>query len=458
VSVRVLVVGDVLLDRDIDGDVRRVCPDAPAPIVEIGSVSERAGGAGLAATLLARDGIEVRLVTALAQDEPAKRLEALLTERVPVTAALTAAGTRCKTRIRSAGQSLLRLDTDPPAGPPPVEDRWDEQALLEELEQADAVLVSDYAGGVVGHPGVRDVLRRWASQRAMVWDPHPRGAEPVPGLTLATPNRAEALHFGGAEPLDRVVSRLRDQWQSWAVTVTDGGNGAFTAAGGGPPLFTPAPVRYHGDCCGAGDRFAGTAAAWLGAGALARDAVAAAVDDTANWLCAGGVAGADLATPDGRSEASADEVVRRVRAGGGTVVATGGCFDILHAGHIASLEAARSLGDALVVLVNSDDSVHRLKGPGRPVNAEHDRCRVLRSLRCVDAVAVFDENDPCGALDRLRPDVWAKGGDYTAEMLPEAPVVTGWGGRVVLLPYLAGRSSTAVLDRVTDPCFGKEPT
>jgi rfaE bifunctional protein nucleotidyltransferase chain/domain len=127
------------------------------------------------------------------------------------------------------------------------------------------------------------------------------------------------------------------------------------------------------------------------------------------------------------------------------VVATGGCFDILHAGHIASLEAARKLGDALVVLVNSDDSIRRLKGADRPVNQLADRCRVLRSLRCVDAVAVFGGDDPCEALDQLRPDIWAKGGDYTAEMLPEAPIVNSWGGRVVLVPYLPGRSTTAIL-------------
>ncbi|MFC0627521.1 PfkB family carbohydrate kinase [Kribbella deserti] len=463
-TVRVLVIGDVLLDRDINGDVRRICPDAPAPVVEVGTVSERAGGAGLAATLLARDGIDVHLVTAFAEDEPAKRLEALLTEKVTVVPALTASGTRCKTRVRSAGQSLLRLDTDPPADAPGVLTDWDQQAVLDELELADAVLVSDYAGGVLDHEGLRNVLRRWASQRAMVWDPHPRGIGPVPGVTLATPNRAEAMHFaeaGPKDPLDLVATELCARWEAWAVAVTDGGNGVFTAAGGGPPLFTPTPVRYQGDCCGAGDRFAGTAAARLGAGATARDAVAEAVEDTASWLTAGGVAGgsssgtSSSATPSGGSSsggADAVDVVRRVRAGGGTVVATGGCFDVLHAGHIASLEAARQLGDALVVLVNSDESVRRLKGDSRPVNSIEDRCRLLRSLRCVDAVEVFEENAPTAALDRLRPDIWAKGGDYTVEMLPETPLVTGWGGRVVLLPYLPGRSTTAVLDH----SYGKD--
>jgi len=131
------------------------------------------------------------------------------------------------------------------------------------------------------------------------------------------------------------------------------------------------------------------------------------------------------------------------------VVATGGCFDVLHAGHIASLEAARRLGDALIVLVNSDESVRRLKGARRPVNSQADRCRVLQSLRCVDAVVVFEGDDPCALLDQLRPDIWTKGGDYAAEMLPETPIVNGWGGRVVLVPYLPGRSTTAILEEGT---------
>jgi rfaE bifunctional protein nucleotidyltransferase chain/domain/rfaE bifunctional protein kinase chain/domain len=441
-TVRVLVVGDVLLDRDIEGDVRRISPEAPVPVVQVEGTNERAGGAGLAATLLAREGIEVHLATALADDEPAKRLEALLTERVPVTEILRAPGTRCKTRVRSAGQLLLRLDVEAPAE---IGDRCDVAALEEQLEAADAVLVADYAGGVVSHPEVRDVLRRWASQRAMVWDPHPRGAEPVPGVTLATPNRAEACQFAtSAAPLDRLATELRDRWQAWAVAVTDGGNGVFTAAGGAPAMFTPAPFNHRGDACGAGDRFAGTAAAELGSGATTRAAIEAAVVDTAGWLAAGGVNAAEVVGA-AEPEQDAAALVRRVHAAGGTVVATGGCFDILHAGHIASLEAARRLGDALIVLLNSDDSVRRLKGADRPVNSLADRRRVLESLRCVDAVAVFGGNDPGVLLDQLRPDIWAKGGDYSAEMLPETPIVNSWGGRVVLVPYLPGRSTTAIL-------------
>jgi rfaE bifunctional protein nucleotidyltransferase chain/domain len=141
------------------------------------------------------------------------------------------------------------------------------------------------------------------------------------------------------------------------------------------------------------------------------------------------------------------EAVAAVRTRGGTVVATGGCFDILHAGHVSCLEAARRMGDALVVLINSDASVRRLKGPGRPVLSAAERARILLALSCVDAVEVFDEDDPRAVLNGLRPDVWVKGGDYAGRPIPEAELVEGWGGRIALVPYLDGHSTTSILRR-----------
>ena len=136
----------------------------------------------------------------------------------------------------------------------------------------------------------------------------------------------------------------------------------------------------------------------------------------------------------------------RVRAAGGTVVATGGCFDLLHAGHVRALRAARALGDCLIVCLNSDASVRRLKGPDRPLVEQGDRAAVLAGLACVDAVAVFGEDDPRTILRALRPHVWAKGGDYAATELPEAAVLAEWGGRAVIVPYVAGRSTSGLID------------
>jgi rfaE bifunctional protein nucleotidyltransferase chain/domain len=154
-----------------------------------------------------------------------------------------------------------------------------------------------------------------------------------------------------------------------------------------------------------------------------------------------------LADPDDRApEADAASLARRVRASGGTVVATGGCFDLLHAGHVSTLVAARSLGDCLIVCLNSDASVRRLKGPGRPVVAQADRAAVLAALACVDGVAVFDEQTPEAILRTLRPHLWVKGGDYAGVRLPEADVLAEWGGRAYLLPYLDGHSTTRLIE------------
>jgi rfaE bifunctional protein nucleotidyltransferase chain/domain len=235
------------------------------------------------------------------------------------------------------------------------------------------------------------------------------------------------------------------------VCVTWGARGAVLCAPEGPPLAVPAPPAPGGDPCGAGDRFASRAAAVLADGGAVPDAVEDAVHAASGFVAAGG-AGALTAGPDAAGappvdlDADAFAVARAVRASGGTVVATGGCFDLLHPGHVRTLEAARALGDCLVVCLNSDESVRRLKGDGRPVVGEEDRAAVLRALRHVDAVLIFDEDTPLAALQRLRPDVWAKGGDYAGRDLPEAAALGSWGGEVVVLPFLPGRSSTRLIE------------
>jgi rfaE bifunctional protein nucleotidyltransferase chain/domain len=211
----------------------------------------------------------------------------------------------------------------------------------------------------------------------------------------------------------------------------------------------PAQRVDGGDPCGAGDCFAATAAAHLAAGALPSEAVHAAVHAASAFVATGGAAGAAArgfapAALPGPEDALA--LARRIRAGGGTVVATGGCFDLLHAGHVRMLAAARSLGDCLIVCLNSDASVRRLKGADRPLVGEPDRAAVLGALACVDAVAVFGEDDPREVLRSLRPHVWAKGGDYAVCDLPEAATLAEWGGRPVIVPYVAGRSTTRIIE------------
>jgi rfaE bifunctional protein nucleotidyltransferase chain/domain/rfaE bifunctional protein kinase chain/domain len=449
---QIVVLGDAVLDRDLSGRAERIAPDAPVPVLDVDDVAESPGGAGLTALLAAGPGVDVQLVAPIADDPAGARLLALLRAEVGVLPLPHAGATRTKTRLRSAGQSLLRLDAGGPGAPHDVP----LAAVRSALAPADVVLVSDYGAGTTRDPGLRALLDEVAPRVPVVWDPHPRGGAPGRGAALVTPNLAEARHAAGRDGApDELAVALRERWAARAVCVTAGAGGAYLAPAGSEPMFVPAPAVAGGDPCGAGDRFAASAALALARGAVPSEAVVAAVRDASAWVAAGGAAGyralspSPVTGPTGPTGPAAGEtvaeLVARVRAGGGRVVATGGCFDILHVGHVACLQAARRAGDALVVLLNSDASVRRLKGPGRPVIPQHERIRVLLALECVDAVVVFDEHDPRAALARLRPDVWAKGGDYGGTVLPEAELVRGWGGRVLLLPYVDGRSTTAIL-------------
>lgn len=457
-SCRLLVVGDLLLDRDVTGEVRRLAPDAPVPVVDQGDVEERPGGAGLAALLAARDGHDVTLVAAVGDDAAGRRVAALLGDAGVRLVPLPLDGsTPCKTRICEGDRSLLRLDDgDGRAGSAGVSD------ALCALQSAryDAALVADYGRGVTALPAVRERLTGLARSLPLVWDPHPRGTDPVPGAALATPNAAEAVGRCPEITGDtlaataRRAAALAELWRARAVAITRGAEGAVVSYGAGAPLVLPAPAVRTGDPCGAGDRFASAAAAALGDGGLPSEAVGIAVRAASEFVAAGGARRLGRAPASGGGAAGggrAADVVARVRANGGTVVATGGCFDLLHAGHVATLQAARRLGDCLVVCLNSDDSVRRLKGPGRPVVGARDRARVLEALADVDAVAIFEEDTPSRLLAELRPDVWVKGGDYAGEALPEAELVQGWGGTVVVVPYLADRSTTSLIARAGTP-------
>jgi len=278
----------------------------------------------------------------------------------------------------------------------------------------------------------------------------------VPGMLVVTPNEREArtlapassggARTGVAQAAD-LAGTLRALWAAASVCVTRGPDGAVLVRADGAPIAAPAPHVENGDPCGAGDRFASNLALSLMRGMTLEEAVVAAVASASAFVSEGG---AEAALRGGRPTAGGParglNAVERIRARGGTVVATGGCFDLLHAGHVRTLEAARSLGDCLVVCLNSDDSVRRLKGPERPLVSQEDRASVLSALGCVDAVAVFGEDTPDTVLRRLRPHLWAKGGDYDGQALPEERVLREWGGRAVILPYVEGRSTTRLIE------------
>lgn len=452
----VVVIGDVMLDVDVNTSTERLTPDAPVPVLDEISRTERAGGAALAALLAARSfSRRVVLVAPVPDDEAGRRVrELLLQGQVELVPLACEGSTPVKTRLRARGQTVARLDQ----GNGPLRLAEVSAAARDVLQQAAAVLVSDYGGGVTAHKPTRALLAECAAAVPVVWDPHPRGGPPVRGVTMVTPNEAEATAATGITGSDAAAARRRAEalvssWGVRSVAVTLGSRGALLSMNDGTPSFFPAGATASGDTCGAGDCFAAAALIALAGGALPSEAVTAAVVSATHFVAAGAVTGLDRVS--GLDEASYDElsavadrqrILEAVRARGGTIVATGGCFDLLHAGHIVTLEAARSLGDCLIVCVNSDESVRRLKGDTRPLQPAVDRTTILAALRAVDAVVVFDEDTPVEALRSIRPDIWVKGGDYAGADLPEADVLLEWGGEVVTVPYLHGRSTSELMD------------
>ena len=445
-----VVLGDALLDRDLEGRIERLCPEAPVPVVDELVRRSRPGGAALAAARAAAAGRDVTLVAGFAEDEAGEELRALAQSFGIRVVPLRQAGvTPEKIRVRSDGRLLLRLDYGgaPDGVEPPTAD------ALDAIATARAILVADYGRGVTGLPELRSALARRAVSVPLVWDPHPNGRDPVRGAALVTPNRAEAAGFApnARDDASRALM-LRRSWAAHAVAVTAGETGAVLVDGSDEAVFISAPPVVGGDPCGAGDRFCATVAGQLADGRPVTEAVPAGVRLAAAFVAAGG-AGTFTLEPQPAGDADArppaaepvQSLVARVRARGGTVAATGGCFDLLHAGHVSTLEAARELGDCLVVCLNSDASVRRLKGPDRPLVPQEDRAAVVAALGCVDAVVVFDEDTPETVLASFQPEVWVKGGDYDAAELPELGLIESWGGRTVILPFLPGRSTTGLI-------------
>jgi D-beta-D-heptose 7-phosphate kinase/D-beta-D-heptose 1-phosphate adenosyltransferase len=448
-----VVVGDSLLDVDVEGTADRLSPEAPVPVVDVVRHWHRPGGAGLAALLAAQSRQKVVLITGVASDQAGAALLDLLTAQVDVLPLALRGSTACKTRISAAGVPMLRVDT----GDGRAEDSALPQVATEALRGAAAILVSDYGRGLTALPDLRDILVDRAANIPVVWDPHPAGAAPVPGCTLVSPNAAEAYQFSHRTDPDAQGRRLCRQWRAQSVAVTRGDRGATLTVSSSlntvriPLLEGRRTARL--DTCGAGDQFAAAAAEALLGGADVREAVQTAVIHAAEYVHAGAAAAFSTVSRPGNpvvlssswESSDALKLAERVRMSGGRLVATGGCFDLLHRGHIYLLEQARALGDALIVCLNSDSSVRTAKGRGRPVVPQEDRARVLRALTSVDGVAIFDEPTPTALLARLRPDVWAKGDDYAGRPMPEADLVRRLGGEVVLLPTLPGYSTSRLV-------------
>jgi D-beta-D-heptose 7-phosphate kinase / D-beta-D-heptose 1-phosphate adenosyltransferase len=468
---RVLVVGDLMLDRYIWGDVERVSPEAPVPVVRAAHRSERPGGAANVAMNIAELGARAELFGFRGEDEGGAALERCLPE-ARVTAHLTVVPghpTTTKLRILSGRQQMLRLDTEQTDGYPAAAYRELAEKVEAAMETADAVVLSDYAKGVLSEDLCQQIIRAARERRIPVLvDPKQRDFGRYRGATMICPNLAELATVAGGSPRELealltagqgLVSQL--DLQCIAATMSEKGIAILRTDS---RFIDPAVARQVFDVSGAGDTVVATLALAIASG-LAIETAA----QLAN-VAAGIVVGKVGTVPVSRDELltslmpqielqatekvlGLDSLKVRVsawRSAGQTTVFTNGCFDLLHIGHITLLENARREGDRLVVAINSDASVRDLKGPTRPIVGEQERARILAALAAVDAVVIFDDPTPLRLVEALQPEVIVKGGDYREETIVGAREVLSWGGRVKIVPTVEGFSTTRLIARATN--------
>lgn len=469
-GVDLLVVGDVMLDAYLEGVSTRLCPEAPVPVVAVSRQAEAPGGAGNVAVNASALGARVTLLGAVGADAAGTTVRQALAGWSIVSAGLLVDPSRrtlTKRRVIGNDQMMLRFDegsTEPLAGAA-------EEALLAALARAyraaDAVVVADYGYGVLTRR-VREAIGRLQreSPRILLVDTKSFDAYRGLGITVAKPNYEQALRltgmpapagWGRARVISERAPRLLERTGARTVVVTLDADGALVLERGSAPHRALARPMRQARAAGAGDTFGCVFALALAAGG---DAAAAA--DLAS-VAAGVVVAKDGTAPceigelrealRGPAKHVHDRVqlaaqLESARRRGERIVLTSGCFDLLHRGHIRYLNRARELGDLLVVGLNSDDGVRRLKGPGRPINGLDDRAEVLAGLSCVDHIVCFDEDTPAELIRALRPHVFVKGGDYTRESLPEGPVVEELGGVVRILPLVEDRSTTGIIRRI----------
>ncbi|MGE3961551.1 MAG: D-glycero-beta-D-manno-heptose 1-phosphate adenylyltransferase [Dehalococcoidia bacterium] len=466
----VLVLGDAMLDSYLLGRSTRLSREAPAPIVDITSRVDAGGGAANTAANVSALGGNVSFLTVLGQDEDGDRLlRCLARDGVRTDQAIRSRdrGTLVKQRIVAEPQLIVRFDQ----GTTQMVDGETEAELIARLRRlflaSDAVIVSDYGYGVLTPAVVAALaeLQRCAP-RTVVVDAKdlPKYREVAP--TIVKPNFDEALMLLGVSrplPDDRsqfVVGHAPTLFKRTGaenVAVTLDADGALLLEPDGSWYRTYAEPAPHARAAGAGDTFVATLALVLASGGTATEAAELAsaasgvvVKRDGTTTCEADDLCAALAG-DGKiihGEDALRAVVNAYRHSGRRVVLTSGCFDIVHRGHVTYLSQAKALGDVLIVALNSDESVRRLKGAERPVNTFEDRARVLEGLSCVDHVLEFAEDTPEGVIRLIGPDVFAKGGDYTRETLPETPLVEALGGAVSILPYIDGASTTRVIEQI----------
>ncbi len=470
---RLLVVGDVMLDKYIWGEVGRISPEAPVPVVRATHQSEQPGGAANVAMNLARLGAQTVVAGFTGGDENEKLLAARLNSNgiTPVLIACEEFPTITKLRILGGRQQMLRLDSERLGARPPGDYDRLVAGVLAQLPGCHAVVFSDYAKGVLTPQVCQQVIQ--AARKLgipVLVDPKSADFARYRGATAICPNLAElaaAAHLSahnidasGLEPLLDAAEAMAPAFdlEFMAVTLSEKG---IALVRPGSRFLAPAVARQVFDVSGAGDTVIAVLALCVASGLKLETAA-----QVAN-IAAGVVVGKVGTVPVEKHEllaalapevalhaedkvVSRQELVSRValwKANGERVAFTNGCFDLLHIGHITVLEEARRFGDRLIVAINSDASVNGLKGPNRPIVGELERARVLAALAAVDAVVVFGEPTPLELILATRPDVIVKGGDYGVDTVVGAREVLSWGGQVKIVPIVEGFSTTQLIEK-----------
>ncbi|TDN42795.1 rfaE bifunctional protein kinase chain/domain/rfaE bifunctional protein nucleotidyltransferase chain/domain [Curtobacterium flaccumfaciens] len=476
----VVVIGDCILDRWTVGEAERVSREAPAPVVRVTETIAVPGGAANTAVNARTLGARVRIVGLIGDDEAGRVLrDRLDAAGVDTSHLVIVEGATTTTKSRVVGGDRVVVRVDELAATPTAEhgSRLGE-AVARAIRCADAAVVCDYGLGVQAS----DVVPMLDRDRpgAVVVDAHDLTRWAALAPDLVTPNAGEAAALlgrelgAGADRAAAVVAARRDvldRTGARAAVVTLDRDGTVllehdTEPGADPAFRTRATPASEQQASGAGDTFCATATVALAVRAPLRDAVSVAqaaadvvVREAGTSVCTA-AALLESVTAPAATVVDHDELADAVllaRQAGRRVVFTNGCFDVVHRGHTTYLRQARDLGDLLVVALNDDDSVRRLKGPERPINPAEDRAGVLAALASVDLVTVFATDTPIPLIERLRPEVYVKGGDYSPEMLRETEVVRGYGGEVVMVDYVPEHSTTAVVQRIREAAQRPEP-
>ena len=460
---RVLVFGDVMLDRYWQGPTSRISPEAPVPVVKIQDIENRAGGAGNVGLNISTLGAAVDLMGIIGNDDNGQALETMLSDaridcdflKHPLHPTIT------KLRIMSRHQQLIRLDFEEAFDATDLSSLY--QSFDQKVAQAGVVILSDYGKGALSNPQ-RLIESARRHQVPVLIDPKGTDFERYRGATLITPNLSEfEAVVGSAQDDDTLVAKARTLIQDYdlqAVLVTRSEKGMTLVERDQKPFHLPTKAREVYDVTGAGDTVISVLAAAYAAGSPLAEATALA--NTAAALVVAKLGTATVSLAELRREAKADEiahggimdedalleVINDAKAQGETLVMTNGCFDILHPGHVSYLKNAKKLGDKLIVAVNTDDSVRRLKGEGRPINPTSHRMDVLAGLESVDYVVPFSEDTPQRLIAKLLPNILVKGGDYKIEDIAGGKEVIANGGQVQVLNFEDGCSTTNIINSI----------